>query len=260
MFPFWIFGIIIIIAGLSVFWSWSWLIGLIMMVGGAVMLILYFMIAPKFPVTAIIFQRREGGYKMMMDKCGRFRTGPKEDTYEYRFRKTKDTCPAAKFDNLYQIGKRDYAYFFTPAPGEYYPMVIKEARKMFRMKVPSKDDPTKLIDVDVDGFAIQPIEDDLHSWFVQKAKRMKQKYENMSGWDRYYPVIIVVVLAIALILIFNSVLSGLNKVSQIMDDAAQKNLEAVNSMAAANQRLADALQGKQSGSSTPSIPAPPDVG
>ena len=262
MFPFWFVGVFVILSGISVLWSWNWIIGIIVIVVGGVIIFSYMMIAPKFPVLAYIFQPRGEGYKVIVDKVGRFRTGPKDDTFQYRFKKIRDTCPAARFDNLYPSGKGDIAFFFSPAPGEYHPLEIKEqfGTKKIKVQVPDPLNPNIMKEVEIDQKikVIQPINDDLHSWFVQKAKRMKQKYENISGWDKYYPIIIIIVLAIALVLIFNSVLSGINRVSQTMEDAAKINQEAIGTMTSTLERMADVLQEKQQIPTGPGIP--PDVG
>jgi hypothetical protein len=260
MWPFWIIGIILIISGVSVMWSWDIIIGLLVIVSGIATIIVYYFSAPKYPVTAYIFQRREGGYKLDVDKVGRFRTGHKEDTYEYRFRKIKDTCPAARYDNIFPTKRGEIAFFFSPAPGEYLGMTVKEFWKKVKSKVPDPDNPGYLKEIETDDWepTIQPIDDDLHSWFVQKAKRMKQKYENISSWDKYYPIIVIIIVAVALVIVFNAVLGGVNKTAAAFQEAANTNKEAIATMSKTLERVANILEEKQE---IPSgIPLPPDVG
>ena len=59
-FPFWVLGVFIFFIGLSMFWWFTWLVGLFTMVAGVMIIALYYMFAPKYPTTCHILLDRAG--------------------------------------------------------------------------------------------------------------------------------------------------------------------------------------------------------
>ncbi len=73
MFPFWIAGVLLLLGGVPIILDFSVLIGFVICFAGAVMIILYRMYAPKFPVSVTIFLRRHGSLRIVYDKATRLK-------------------------------------------------------------------------------------------------------------------------------------------------------------------------------------------
>lgn len=255
MIPFWILGIFGMIIGVVVM-SWNILIGFIVVVGGVVVIILYILAAPKYPVKALIFVKRRGNMRIMMDKASRVKTSPHSDTYKYKFKALKQETKAALYENLYPSAKGEIAVFFSPAPGEFVQAFVNEKKKNKSVTYKDKDGEWKTESVEVSE--IEPVPDNLLEWMILKQARMKQKYERTSLWEKFYPLIVVAILAVSMVIIIHATFQSLEPFVDALENGAH-------TMADASAKLADATEKliaeRDGGTTTVTpIPAPPDLG
>ena len=263
MFPFWIAGIFLILAGLVVSLEVHLLYGGLIIFGGVAAIIIYRIYAPKYPVNVEIFLRRHGSLRRAYDKATRLKYP--DGTFYYKLKKIKDEFPAAEFKNLYPSGAGEVLMVFSPAPGEYHPAVFREkGHKIIVSKwIEDPDDPKKRIEKkeQVEVAEINPIPDNLQQWLVLKQQRNKQRYDPMGSWDKYMPLILIIIVAFAVIFIvyglFNSmdpVVKSFQHSSSTFRAAAESNTEIIEKLV---QLLEDKQEAEQSGGD---LPAPPDVG
>jgi uncharacterized protein YoxC len=202
----------------------------------------------------------------LKDKAARMKYD--DGTYYYKLKKQRDIAKAAEYENLYPSGRGEILMLYSPAPGEYYSMTVEEAHKtikvMKRVMKRFKNEAGEIFEkeveeeVDQDVPAIKPIPDDLLQWMVLKQKRAKQRYMQVSSWEKFYPIIVIAVLALSIVIIFNSLYTGLEPFIETLKNSANTNRQATDVMAKAMERMADAYE---SGTVlTPNFPpAPPDV-
>lgn len=252
MIPFWIIGIFIIATG-AVAIQWNLLIGLIVVVAGAVTIILYVVVAPKYPVKALVFVKRRGNMRLMSDKASRVETDKNSGTYKYKFKALKGETKAAFYENLYPTRKGEMALFYSPAPGEFYQAIFNDEAKTKTIEyMDGEIKKTK----EIQEASIEPVPDELLEWMILKQQRMKQKYMNQSIWDKFYPIIVVAVLAICMVIIINSTFQSMEPVVDGFRTAANKLSTTTEKLAEVAEKLA--LADKSGGTVTP-IPKPPDV-
>lgn len=258
MIPFWILGVFVIMASLPI-GQWNIIAGIVSLVGGAIIIMLYVTVAPKYPVKAQIFVKRHGNMRILWDQASRLETDKGTGTFKYKFKKLKDETKAALYDNLYPSGRGEIAMFYSPAPGEYYQCNIKE--KLNKKEIQYKDREGKEKTVTIEEAEIQAIPDRLLDWMILKQQRMKQKYMQVSAWDRYYPIVVVIVIMVIGIVLFSSMLNSMKPLIELADSAAKTNKEATQIMAAALEKLAEA-EGEGSGTQkvTQGPAPPPDLG
>lgn len=263
MIPFWIVGVFILFSGL-VLLQFNLLVGILTIAGGAVTILLYITVAPKYPVTALIFLKRHGNMRIAWDKATRLQTDKNKVTFKYKFKKLKEETKAAAFNNLYPSKKGEIAVFYSPAPGEYYQAIFKEdvTKKTKRMEYVNDEGKTCTKEMIVEESSIKPIPDNLLEWMVLKQARQKQKYMQTSAWEKYYPLIVVAVLAVVIVIMVSSLFNSMEPVMDGFKDTAASFREAANSMSAAANRMAEKEEGTQpigtSGQTLP--PPPPDLG
>lgn len=258
MFPFWIIGIFVALSGGAIIYSFSVLIGFLIVAGGIVIIILHHLYSPKYPVTAWIFLKRHNSLRIFQDKATRLKHD--DGTFYYKFKKLKDDCPAAEFKNLYPSGKGEILLAYSPAPGEYHPAVFRDRSIKSIVNYTDKDGNTKQKEIILP--AIMPIPDDLHQWLVLKQERAKQKYMRQSAWDRYYPVFVAVVLMFAIVFVVYGLFQGMGPVldefrstSGSFRSAADQLSQAIELLA--EEQIADPDQPGEPGA--PSASVPPDV-
>lgn len=264
--PFWIIGLLAFLAGVALM-EITILIGIMIMIAGVAIMFIYLTMRPKFPVKALIFQKRHGNVRMVWDMATRIKIDPKEDTYKYVFKKLKDETKAARYENLYPSGRGEIAMFFSPAPGEYYQATFREniITRQKELVFEDPNDPNKVITktVKFQEAEIQPIPDDLLEWGILKAQRAKQRYDKASAWDKYYPFVVAAVMMMLLGVVIAMLFNSMGPVADSWEKASGNFKDAADKMAAAAERLADKEQGVQQpnmviqGSQTP---PPPDVG
>lgn len=255
MIPFWILGIFVAVAGAAVMTIgdvFSIFFGILIVAGGVVMVILYMILAPKYPVKAMIFVKRRGNMRIIMDRAQRIETEHGSGTYKYRFKAVKGETKAALYENLYPSGKGEIAVFFSPAPGEFLQAFINEEKT----KITYTDADGKKKTMDAAG--IQPVPDNLLEWMILKQARMKQRYDKKSMWEQFYPLFVIMILAVSMVVIIHSVFQGLEPVVDGFRETS-------NRLAAASETLAEVsaqLALERDGETTvrPSIPPPPDAG
>jgi len=245
-FPWWVLGLFIFFVGLSVFWYWSFLVGLLCIIGGIMLIGIWFVARPKYPVDCIIFMNRQGSAaKIFRDKASRFKHS--EGSYYYKFKKLKDETKPAQYKNIYPSSKGgDIAFFMSPAAGQYLSMTIEEVKdKLGGM------------------FAeLKLVPDDLHEWLVLKTERNKQKFKFMSAFEKYYPIIIVIILAVVLVIVISGIFQTLTPFIEALTNAANTNSAAMVKMADAMEMFAKTvgLNETTAGNNTlPLPPPPPDV-
>ena len=245
-FPWWVLGTFIFLVGISVFYYWSFLIGLLCMIGGVMLTGIWIVARPKYPVQCIIFMNRRGAAaKVLMDKGSRFKHDA--GSYYYKFKKLKDETKPAKYENIYPSAKGgDIAFFMSPAAGQYLSMTVEDAK-------------SKLGDMFAE---LKLVPDDLHEWLILKTERQKQKFKMMSAFEKYYPIIIVVILAVVLVIVISGIFQTLAPFTEALTSAANSNAAAMIKMADAMELFAKAVGiNETAGNETlPTPPAPPDVG
>lgn len=264
MTPFYLLGIIAILAGISLT-QYNILIGSAVIVMGVVVNILYIMLRPKFPVKAMIFLKRMGANRIMFDNACRVEIDKKSGTYKYQFQKSKDETKAAKYENLYPAGAGEIALFYSPAPGEYYQAkfsddIIKKKQMIYF----TKDGVEQAQEIEIEEAAIKPMPDELLEWHVLKAERAKQRYEKRSMWDKYYPFIVAAVMMVLMSIVISVTFTGMKPIADSWTEAGQSFKEASGQIAAAVDRLAAMESGEQVvDKNVPqqggNLPAPPDV-
>lgn len=258
MIPFWIIGVFVVAAGLIGF-QWNILIGVFVVMGGVVIVMLYIVFAPKYPVQVMIFVKRRGNLRLIKDRASRIETEKGSGTYKYKFKNLKDETKAALYENLYPSGRSgEIALFYSPAPGEFYQATFNEKMKTIKVKKGGKEK-EEVIQVP----EIVPIPDKLLDWMILKQQRMKQRYLKISAWDRFYPIIVVVVLSLAIAVIINSTFSGLKPVTDAFQATSHELSEAAKIQAETTDRLISIMGelGVDTGDQTlVPVPPPPDVG
>lgn len=257
--PFWILGLIVFLAGIGIL-EYSILIGPITMVGGVAIMLIYFTFRTKYPVRALIWQKRHGNLRMVWDMATRIPVDKQKNTYKYKFKKLKEETKAARFENLYPSGKGEVAMFFSPAPGEYYQAVFEEKTKKKKVKYIGPDGKEQEQEIDV--AVIEPIPDDLMEWFFNKEERARQRHDKQSAWERYYPLVVaatmIVLLGIVIAVVFNGmkpIAESWEKAGKSFESAATKIAAAVNELEAEREGVQDVNTPEQG-----DIPPPPDLG
>lgn len=262
-FPWWIIGLFVMLAGMSVGWSFSLLIGIIMSVFGIVIMVIYYVMRPKYPVNALVFLKRHGSMRVVADKATRVAHG--DGTWYYKLKKMRSTAPAAEYENLYPSGKGEVLILFSPAPGEFYPALFKE--KQITAQIPSRDADGNFIR-DASGNivmeeklipAIQPVPDNLQQWMVLTAERSRQRYLKKSAWDQYFPIITLAILGIILVIIIQALFQGMAPVVQGFQAAAASNAAVLEKQGEIIEVLTELLQERTI--VEPELPGPPpDLG
>ena len=251
MIPFWVLGIFVAIAGATVI-SYHMLFGILIVAGGVVIIMFYIMLAPKYPVQALVFMRRRGNMRLVRDKAARVETAPRSGTFKYKLKACRGETKAALYENLYPSGKGEIAVFYSPAPGEFLQAVLNEDSE----SVTFKDKTGRSVTQDVS--TIQPVPDNLMEWMILKQARMKQKYERRSIWEQFYPLIVIMVLAVSMVVIIHSVFQSLEPTVEGFKEAASGFNDAATKLADVAEKLA--LEDRQSSGTVTPIPPPPDVG
>lgn len=248
--PFWILGVFVAVAGATAL-TWNLIVGILIVAGGVVIIMVYMMFAPKYPVRAQVFVKRRGNMRVVWDKACRIETAKGSGTYKYKLKALKGETKAALYENLYPSGKGEIAIFYSPAPGEFLQAYINEEKK----KLKYKNDKGEEIEEEVSE--INPVPDNLLEWMVLKQARMKQKYEHKSMWDQFYPLIVIMVLAVSMVVIIHSVFQSLEPVVDGFKEASNKLGAATEKLAEVAEKLA--LEDRDGSTATP-IPPPPDAG
>lgn len=260
MIPFWIIGVFVLVTGVVAF-QWNLLLGLIIVMGGVVVILLYVVFAPKYPVSVLVFVKRRGNLRLIKDRASRQEMEKGSGTYKYKFKGLKEETRAAFYENLYPSGRGgEIALFFSPAPGEYYQAAFTEDMKKKTIKY-EKDGKKKT--EEVEEAMIKPVPDNLLEFMILKQQRMKQKYMKQSMWDKFYPIIVIAVLAICVAVILNSTFSGLAPVVESFEKASSKLSKSAEVQAETTDRLINIMKDMGidmgSGDTIKPIPAPPDV-
>lgn len=263
MFPFWIGGIFLAIAGAVVSLEIHLLFGGLIMFAGVAVIILYKIYSPKYPVTVEIFFKRHGALRRAYDKATRLKHP--DGTFFYKLKKIKDEFPAAEFKNLYPSGAGEVLMVFSPAPGEYHPAVFKEKGHKIIVSEMIEDpkDPKKLIkhNKEIEVAEINPIPDNLHQWLVLKMQRNKQRYDPMGSWDRYMPLIMIIIVAFSVIFIVYGLFNSMDPMLKSFQQASASFRAAAESNAEVVEKLGEIIEFRQEAEqSGGDLPAPPDVG
>lgn len=251
MFPFWIIGVFVALTGLVVSTEFHLLIGILLTGFGLALIFFHKMISPKYPVKVVIFMRRHGSMRIISDMATRLKHD--DGTYYYKLKKIKDEFPAATYDNLYPSGSHEVMMMYSPAPGEYHPAKVK-------------DQDLEILQIDKDGNEkkikvnnIEPIPDDLQQWHVLTQRRMRQRYMQVSAWEKYYPLVVVIIMAFAIMFIIYGLFNAMDPVVKEFKRASDSFKSAATTNAEIIEKLTELLEDKQEVSGQ-DLPAPPDVG
>lgn len=261
MSPFYLIGIIVMLAGISLA-QYNILIGSSIAILGVVVNIIYIWARPKYPVKAMIFMKRHGNYRIVFDKASRIETDRDSGTFKYRFQKQKTETKAAKFENLYPSGQGETALFYSPAPGEYYQACVKELLEERDIEY-EKDG--KMIKETIKEAAIKPIPDELLEWMVLKNERAKQRYEKSSMWEKYYPFIVAAVMLVLMAVVISVVFTGVKPTAESWERAGSSFDNGASKIADAIEKLIAYEKGEQivdknvPSQSTDLPPPPPDA-
>jgi uncharacterized membrane protein YjgN (DUF898 family) len=264
--PVWIFmGLFLFFIGLGTLYYWSLLIGLMVMLGGAMLIILSWMLKPKYKANVIIAMKRKGSFHIHFDRGARFDYG--DGTYYYRFQKLKDETTAINYESLYPSNRGVAVLFQSPAPKQYFPMSIEDFKKVMT-KVPVLDAHGKAItdgrgnpilkEIETELATMKPIPEDLRQQHIVKQARIRQKYTMLSAWEKYYPLIVVAVLGVVMIIVISGVFNSLNPLVEAFQSSANTMAKAADTQAATTQKLIDFMAGNTTKNQQPAN-RPPGV-
>lgn len=255
--PWWLLGFVIIISGIAVL-QFFVLVGVMLIVGGAVTAMVFYSLRPKYPVRALIFMKRHGTVRLIWDQAARRETEKGSGTFYYRFKKLKSSAKAATYENLYPSGRGEIALFFSPAPGEFYQAIFKDKQRRI---LQVKDDEGKITTYEDVGPIVEPIPDDLLEWTILKQQRMKQRFMTTNMWDKYYPFIVAAIMMVMITIVVAALFNSMKPVTESWERSAQANERAAARIAEAIEKLVDSETGTQTtgGGGGPLPPPPPDV-
>ena len=146
----------------------------------------------KYPVKAIIFEKRANGFIIKYGKAGRLKN-KNSGVWEYRMKlpkgflgETKVTKPQ-KYENLYtDVKGKPVLFCYSDGKDQYVPCGIETFKDMLTAKI-------KVLDEDLCQFQV-------HSY-----RDSDQRYKGAQDfWMKYGGIISVVILAIAIMMIFYS--------------------------------------------------------
>lgn len=165
---------------------------LVIVLAAIIGIVLVMIVAGRFNVKVVIFEKRANGFVIKYAKAGRIKN-KQSGVYEYRIKipkfplgETKITKPQ-KFENIYMDAKGKATLFvYSDGKDIYTPLGIEFFTDMLKSKV-------KVLDEDMTQFQV-------HSYRDNESRYKGQ----VDFWQKYGGVITLAVLAICIMLIFYS--------------------------------------------------------
>ena len=130
--------------------------------------------------------------------------------------------------------------FFIPDPANPVPFMEKEIEK------------------DVPNYFFDIIPEDQKEWLVLKQTRQKQKYQTMSAWEKFYPLVVVAIMGVVLVIVISGVFNSLNPFIKELTEATRSMAAASETNAQVVRELARRFPINES-NYTGELPVPPDV-
>lgn len=128
----------------------------------------------RWPVHVIIFETRQGGTNMIVDKARRVKTNIEE--YQYKLKKLKVTTRPIEYDYIFG---GNWLLLKSPDTETYVPY-----------KYDPKDDTLKLLDPNV------------RQWTIMRFRTMWERYNPKGFWDKYAWIFVILFVSIGLMMIF----------------------------------------------------------
>ena len=149
----------------------------------------------KCPVTVIIHEERANGMSVFVDKATRIKERTGESFYYLKKKRIK--LPVQKFSNIYTAGRKNILYLYSKGVDEYQPMKIEQLQDTADPIMRAKDESVKF-------------------WQTTAHKDARQRWNKKSTIEKFLPVIMLVVLAIAIVIMlqgFTKAMAEMNLVA-----------------------------------------------
>jgi len=134
-----------------------------------------FLLKKFWPVKVMVLIKRkhniswaEDYAKRIIDKTGR---------QFWQLRTTGERIKPSAFRNIMESTKGRMVYLWMAGHGDYYPISIEEGK-------------------------ISPIEEDMKLFLVDGVKRAIERFQKPAFWQQYYPIIVIVLFAVAVMFVF----------------------------------------------------------
>jgi hypothetical protein len=147
-----------------------------------------------WPVKVTIFEKRRNTYVPIEDKA---RMTIEKGKRYYELKKKGVKIKPVKLDDLYYVGGENKLYLINPRRDVFLPMRIDD----------------KTCDIKI-------VDEDVRFWNLLQEQEALTKYQEKSFVEKYMPIIMVFVLAIALSIILFVVLEQLGTINEGLKDVA----------------------------------------
>lgn len=161
----------------------------------------------RWPVKVIIFETRQSGVNIVVDKGKRIETKLKE--FQYKLKKLKITTRPIEYDYIFA---NNWLLLKSPDPETYVPY-----------RYDPKDEVLKLLDPNV------------RQWTIMRLRTMWERYNPKGFWDKWAWVFVILFVSIGLMMIFWVNYQGYSNLNQQYQDrmipAMQKVADSLNAVA-----------------------------
>lgn len=158
----------------------------------------------KWPVTAVIVQKRANGYNVVIDKAKRIN---KQGAEFYRLKRAKKNIKPQDLGDIYSTHDKNYLFLLESQSGEYKPLKINEG------ELKARDESW-----------------DYFKFYADAETRFK--YDRMGKWEKFLPLFIIFItgLAVTMVLYVSLplIIEHLNAVSGSWINAINQNTQAQN--------------------------------
>jgi hypothetical protein len=129
----------------------------------------------KWPVNCIVFADRSNGTVTYKDKCRRV-IDKSTGKHTYRMKKSKHNTKPAQFENITQVEGKPWLILYSPSPGEYYPLDVKDT-------------------------GLEPLNEDMKAFYADEVKIAQTRYSRKSLFDKYAPIIYLTLFIVGIFII-----------------------------------------------------------